>query len=299
MKKILIALALFCLTSVALADNCKLGPCKKADLPTCDAKGKGREYMVKNCVSTSSCATTADPGFAIRMVCDYTGAAWAYRESNIVLDTQAASDFVPVTKAGQQSWSATGAGNDVTVNSADEFNVNAVGNSNILLGGQFYVGADGGGMFYTNVASNGWEFVSTQSNGYFNVSIGGGTYEYIAKPGLNILSGVIEREVTNVTVADDAAGTKPAAVIPITSDYVTCTCNDATGCAASVAEPTVTSGYGRELKILSKGTGNCEFTDSAGVLEVGTTVVLEPTSVLTLVYANAAWNKVSYEDNVP
>lgn len=110
---------------------------------------------------------------------------------------------------------------------------------------------------------------------------------------------VIERKVTNVTVADDAAGTKPAGAIPITTDYATCTCNDATGCTMSIAEPTPTSGYGRSLTIVSTGTGNCEFADSAGVVEIGAAVVLEPTSVLMLAYANAAWHRVSTADNVP
>lgn len=107
------------------------------------------------------------------------------------------------------------------------------------------------------------------------------------------------KTVVNVTVADDAAGTKPTGAIPITGDSATCTCNDATGCTMSIAEPTVAAGYYRNLQILSKGTGNCEFADSAGVLEIGTTVVLEPTSVLTLVYMNSAWNVSSYKDNVP
>lgn len=112
-------------------------------------------------------------------------------------------------------------------------------------------------------------------------------------------SGAIERAVTNVTVADDAAGTKPAGVTPITTDFATCTCNDATGCTMSVAEPTPTTGYGRSLTIVSAGTGNCEYADSAGVTEIGAAVVLEPTSVLTLVYANAAWHRLSTADNVP
>lgn len=112
-------------------------------------------------------------------------------------------------------------------------------------------------------------------------------------------SGAIERAVTNVTVADDAAGTKPTGAIPITTDFATCTCNDATGCTMSIAEPTPTSGYGRSLTIVSIGTGNCEFADSAGVTEIGSAVVLEPTSVLSLVYANAAWHRLSTADNVP
>lgn len=104
------------------------------------------------------------------------------------------------------------------------------------------------------------------------------------------VSGLHEYKATNVTTADDAAGTKPAIVIPITSDVATCTCNDATGCAASIAEPTPTATYSHMLTIVSIGTGTCEFTTSAGVLEVGDTpIALKPKDVLSLVYVNSAW----------
>mgnify|MGYP001493327774 CR=1 FL=1 len=112
-------------------------------------------------------------------------------------------------------------------------------------------------------------------------------------------SGVIERNVANVTGADDAAGTKPAVAIPLTTDFATCTCNDATGCTATIAEPTPTAGYGRSLTVVSIGTGNCEFADVPGAQEVGTTLVVEPTSVITFVYLNSAWHNIAYKDNVP
>lgn len=112
------------------------------------------------------------------------------------------------------------------------------------------------------------------------------------------VSGVYEHKVTNVTTADDAAGTKPAIVIPITSDSVTCTCNDATGCAATIAEPTPTATYSRFLYITSVGTGNCEFADVAGVTETGGAVVLEPTSVIAFTYVNSAWHMMFAQDNV-
>ena len=107
------------------------------------------------------------------------------------------------------------------------------------------------------------------------------------------------KTVVNVTMADDAAGTKPTGAIPITGDSATCTCNDATGCTMSIAEPTVTSGYGRSLTIVSIGTGNCEFAESSGVTEIGSALVLEPTSTATYAYANAAWHLTATTDNVP
>lgn len=218
MKRILIALALFAFSSVAFADNCKLGPCNKADLETCVAKLKGQSFTVKNCVSESSCATTADPGFAVEMVCDYTGSAWAYRTKNATLDAEDATDYAE-------------------------------------LAGATFTGP--------------------------------------------IQTTLYERKVTNVTVADDGAGTKPTGAIPITTDFVTCTCNDATGCTMSIAEPTPTSGYGRSLTVVSIGTGNCEISDSSGVVEVGTGLVIEPTSTASFAYVGSAWYNVSYKDNVP
>lgn len=113
------------------------------------------------------------------------------------------------------------------------------------------------------------------------------------------VSGNYEYKVTSVTVADDAAGTKPAGVIPITTDIALGICNDATGSTLTITEPTVTSGYGRRLTLISTGTGNCELADSAGVLELSGAAVLEPNSTLSLVYANAAWHEVARVDNVP
>lgn len=114
-----------------------------------------------------------------------------------------------------------------------------------------------------------------------------------------LATGATERATANVTVADDAAGTKPTGAIPITTDFATCTCNDATGCTMSIAEPTPTAGYARELNVVSIGTGNCEIADSSGVVELGTTLVIEPTSSARFVYLNSAWYNTSYKDNVP
>lgn len=136
---------------------------------------------------------------------------------------------------------------------------------------------------------------------------GGGAYTVLATCAtgswtatvLDSASVLTELKVTNVTVADDAAGTKPTGAIPITSDVATCTCNDATGCTMSIAEPTVVSGYGGMLMVLSIGTGNCEIADSAGVVELGTTLVLEPTSTAMFAYGGSAWYRISSTDNVP
>lgn len=121
----------------------------------------------------------------------------------------------------------------------------------------------------------------------------------LSMDGALVVGGVAEFKVASVTVADDGAGTKPAGAIPITAPIALCECNDATGCTMSIAEPTVTSGYGRYLTIISTGTGNCEFADSAGVLELSGAVVLDAPDVLSLVYANSAWHMLSNPDLSP
>lgn len=240
----------------------------KAELPPCTADGpaQNRAFTVRDCTTKISCASTGTE--TVRMVCD--GTTW--RALNATATAVDLGDYVLITKAGQQTRTATGAGNDITDTATD--NIDDIAND------------------YTGTFAATWAVTAPAATFTASTSMTDVTP-------IHGISGVYERSVANVTVADDAAGTKPAAVIPITTDFVTCTCNDATGCAASVAEPTPTANYGRSLTILSKGTGNCEFADSAGVLEIGTTVVLEPTSVLTLVYMNSAWNASSYKDNVP
>ena len=202
------------------------------------------------------------------MVCD--GTTW--RALNATATAVDLGDYVLITKAGQQTRDATGAGNDIVDTATDD--MKSVG-ADIIEEGSATATRTAPVQTYT--ASTSASFVTP----IFGAS------------------GVYERKVTNVTVADDAAGTKPTGAIPITTDFATCTCNDATGCTMSIAEPTVTSGYGRTLVITSIGTGNCEFADSAGVTEIGDAVVLEPTSELILHYVNAAWHRGFTADNVP
>ena len=135
------------------------------------------------------------------------------------------------------------------------------------------------------------------------VGNGGGSYNLHLRCASSawslVNSGQSVPSVANVTVADDAGGTKPAGAIPVTADIATCTCNDATGCAMTVAEPTVASGRGRYLTVLSVGTGNCEIADSSGVIELGATLVLEPTSTAFFAYSGTSWYRLGSTDNVP
>lgn len=323
---------------------------KVAELPVCNADRLGQIYMISDGSDATDCATGAG---STLVFCSCDGSApWVQLGSLLgISDSASLSSYVLITKAGQQSITATGSGNDITlttsasgddlifaagdalavttggaaaitttagaitltaggttqdvtlvsvddvlVNPADDFVVTPTAGSAIL-------NAVGAGEDVSLVAADDVVLTPTDaltvSAASATINAGGSTIEFSVGAGNFVLAGTVEQVTANVTVADDAAGTKPAAVIPITGPIATCTCNDATGCTASVAEPTPTAGYGRFLTVISIGTGNCEFDDADGVLEVGTSVVLEPTSVIQLVYHNAAWHKVSFTDNVP
>jgi hypothetical protein len=233
-------------------------------------------------------ATTLGAGggnAAVWVVCDSSG-VWTIDEVAAVSDLSA---YLPVsgTTAAPIVIQNSGAGNDGSFIVIDD----------LILTGTDLLPTFSATMVLTAPVSS--IVASTSMTTTSPIQVATASTSMLATTPKYSISGVYERKVTDVTVADDAAGTKPAGVTPITTDYVTCTCNDATGCTMSVAEPTVTSGYGRSLTIVSSGTGNCEYADSAGVTEIGAAVVLEPTSVLNLVYANAAWHRLSTADNVP
>ena len=119
----------------------------------------------------------------------------------------------------------------------------------------------------------------------------------ITMTGNLVVGGLEELKVATVTVADDAAGTTPTGVTPITAPVVLCVCNDAHNCNMSIAEPTPTSGYARFITIISAGTNACVYADAAGVTELSGALTLATTDTLQLVYANAAWHQVSTSNN--
>ena len=212
--------------------------------------------------------------------------SWAIDEVAAVSDLSA---YLPVsgTTAAPIVIQNSGAGNDASIISVDDV---------IITGADLLPTLSATAVItapVTNIVA------TTSSTTTSPVQVNTASTSILNTTPLFNVSGVYERKVTNVTVADDAAGTKPTGAIPITTDFATCTCNDATGCTMSIAEPTVTSGYGRSLTILSIGTGNCEFADSSGVTEIGSALVLEPTSTATYAYANAAWHLTASTDNVP
>lgn len=244
----------------------------KAELPPCTADGpaQNRSFTVRNCTTKISCATTGTE--TVRMVCD--GTTW--RAINATATAVDLGDYVLIDSPASVTMTSVGS---FSVEPTTSFTVDVTGG---MPGRISLLSKD-----YINLASD---------SGPVNVT--STTSVNFTTPILGI-SGAYERAVTNVTVADDAAGTKPTGAIPITTDFATCTCNDATGCTMSIAEPTPTAGYGRSLTIVSIGTGNCEFAESSGVTEIGAALVLEPTSTATYVYANAAWHLTATADNVP
>lgn len=185
---------------------------------------------------------------------------------------------VAKTYAGQQTIEATGAGNDITLTAADDLILTIT--DDVTIGAQDFLPTASATQVLTAPVS----------------SIVASTSMLVTSPKTSF-SAAVEYKITDVTVADDAAGTKPAGVIPITTPVVTCTCNDATGCTMSIAEPTPTSGYARFLTIVSAGTGNCEFADSAGVVELSAAFTAGVADTLQLVYANSAWHEVARSNN--
>lgn len=266
---LLLPLLLVPLEAPAIAQNIQVGmPIKISRLPACTYQKAGVGYYVYDGASTSDC-TTGGGSTPVLCVCDGS-APWL------------ASSTVPtgISRTGQILIAAAGAGNDVTTTAADD-EIHTITDDVTFACQDFLPTATATSVLVAPTQT----FTATTSATFTTP--------------LFDVSGVYERKVTNVTAADDGAGTKPAIAIPITTDFATCTCNDATGCTATIAEPTPTSGYGRSLTVVSIGSGNCEFADSAGVLEIGTTVVLEPTSAMTFAYLNSSWYNTSYKDNVP
>lgn len=103
--------------------------------------------------------------------------------------------------------------------------------------------------------------------------------------------GFLISPAVTVTVADDGAGTKPASTLTISSSLMLYACNDATGVTVTVSETGAQEGS--RSTIVGTGTGNCEFADSAGVLELsaGTACTMGSTETLSVVYANSAWHE--------
>lgn len=292
-----------------------------ATLPTCGSALFGAYASVTDGNGAADCTiglSTTD------VACYCNGTAWTPVGASVDV-----SGYVLITKAGAQAITSTGAGNDMTLTSADDLifaaqdflptttatfaaavGTNAsitttAGNITLAVGGttQDFIVTSVDDVSWTitdDVVISAQDFLPSASATQVLTapvsSIVASTSMLVTSPKTSF-SAAVEEAVADVTVADDAGGTKPAGVTPITTPVVTCTCNDATGCTMSVAEPTPTAGYARFLTIVSAGTGNCEYADAAGVTELTGAVVLGPTDTLMLVYANAAWHEIAASNN--
>ena len=88
----------------------------KAELPPCTltSPAQNRSFTVRDCTTKISCASTGTE--TVRLVCD--GTEW--RAINATATAVDLGDYVLITKAGQQTRTATGAGNDITDTATDD-----------------------------------------------------------------------------------------------------------------------------------------------------------------------------------
>jgi hypothetical protein len=98
-----------------------------------------------------------------------------------------------------------------------------------------------------------------------------------------------------VIVADDGAGTHAAMTLNLAdSNHITATCNDATGCTATITETSAANAM--PVRIVCAGTGaHTDFADSAGVLELvgGAAFECAPMMSMTVYHNGTAWVEAS------
>lgn len=102
-----------------------------ADLPTCNAERFGAIASVTDGNGATDCTVG---GSTTDVACECSGTAWTARYTSTA-DTSA---YVLITKAGQQSLTASGAGNDITLTSVDDV-ILAATDDTTVAGDQFAV----------------------------------------------------------------------------------------------------------------------------------------------------------------
>lgn len=95
----------------------------RADIPCAAAQANNMEFIVNDCASAASCATGGTATAFI--LCD--SGTTVYLAGSVAVS----SSYVPVTAAAQQTLTATGAGNDITLTAADKIVADAGGDINI------------------------------------------------------------------------------------------------------------------------------------------------------------------------
>lgn len=90
-----------------------------ADLPVCNADRLGQIYMISDGDDATDCSSG---GSSTLVFCSCDGSApWVQLGTLLgISDSASLSSYVLITKAGQQSITASGAGNDVTLVAADD-----------------------------------------------------------------------------------------------------------------------------------------------------------------------------------
>lgn len=178
-----------------------------ANLPTtaCTAGNiEGRFFIVTDADTLADCTSGGGTSVAL-CICD--GGSFIPLAGTTVADM--AGSYVPLTKAGQQTMTATGAGNDITFTSPDDiFFVTGVGQSFDVDGGA--AGADGFDVALGNGGIAIYEWDASAANdakldmggGEIDLSIGSGP-EVTVTAGAVLLTGA-----TSIagTLAVDAAG---------------------------------------------------------------------------------------------
>lgn len=116
-----------------------------ADLPVCNADRLGQIFMINDGSDSTDCATGGGSSLAF---CSCDGSApWVQLGTLLAIsDSASLSSYVLITKAGQQSITATGAGNDITLTTS------ASGDDLIFAAGDALAVTTGGAAAITTTA---------------------------------------------------------------------------------------------------------------------------------------------------
>lgn len=156
MKRTTLTLALALLATPLLAQSALIPEQIlriKATSLVCNANTEGKMYRVVDASSLGDCDTTGGGTVSALCLCDNLSFV------PIAVDTDLAASYVLVTKAGQQSVTASGAGNDVSLVAADDviltpadaFTVSATGAASITAGAASKVETSAGAVTIDSV----------------------------------------------------------------------------------------------------------------------------------------------------
>lgn len=194
MKRTTLTLALALLATPLLAQSALIPEqilrIKAANL-VCNANTEGKMYRVVDASSHGDCDPTGGGTVSALCLCDNLSFV------PIAVDTDLAASYVPVTKAGQQSITATGAGNDVTITAEDGVFMYAGG------------GAEVGGYLNLSPTTTGL-YLATGGEGFYaqenlagieapaiSVDAAGGVDEIVITEGVTTVTGALNTAAAN------------------------------------------------------------------------------------------------------